>query len=203
LSGSQTISAPVELESNLVVLPAAGSQLTLSGGISGVGQSLTVNDQGTVVLTGADSYSGGTDVVAGTLIATNSSAIAFGTSLTVGAGTPAFASPDASPSAAAAVAAPATVNSTPAASNSTSSAVSALFTSASSAAPAATASATPVPATMAPNDIPAATSEVRGLVADHAYIAPGAAKPYAFSNVSVAAPSRAPAVDRFVSPVVA
>ncbi|MGO9114213.1 MAG: autotransporter-associated beta strand repeat-containing protein [Thermoguttaceae bacterium] len=84
-AGNDAVSAPVLLTSNLVVDPAAGSQLTISGGISGAGQSLTVNDQGTVVLKSANSYSGGTTVSAGTLILANSSAIATGTSLTVGA----------------------------------------------------------------------------------------------------------------------
>ena len=85
-SGSHTISAPVALLSNVSVLPAAGSQLTISGGISGAGQSLTVDGGGTVVLSGANSYTGRTMVSAGTLILSNSSAIAAGASLTVGAG---------------------------------------------------------------------------------------------------------------------
>ncbi len=85
-AGSDTINAPVLLDSSVLVLPAAGSQLTISGGISGAGQSLTVDDQGTVVLTGTNSYSGGTMVSAGTLITTNPSAIAANTSLTIGAG---------------------------------------------------------------------------------------------------------------------
>ena len=68
------------------MLPAAGSQLTISGGISGTGQSLSVNGQGTVDLSGANSYTGGTTVSAGTLAVTNPSAIAANTSLTVGAG---------------------------------------------------------------------------------------------------------------------
>jgi autotransporter-associated beta strand protein len=84
-SGSQAISAPLALDSNLTVSPAAGSQLTISGGIDGAGQSLLVNDWGTVVLSGAANYTGGTTVSAGTLIVSNSSAIAAGTSLTVGA----------------------------------------------------------------------------------------------------------------------
>jgi autotransporter-associated beta strand protein len=84
-AGSQTISAPVDLLSGLVISPAAGSQLTISGGISGAGQSLTVADQGTVELKGANSYSGGTNVSAGKLVVDDSSALASGTDLTVGA----------------------------------------------------------------------------------------------------------------------
>jgi autotransporter-associated beta strand protein len=83
--GMHTISAPLVLESNVVLLPAGGSQLTISGGIGGPGQSLSVSDLGTVVLNGANGYTGGTTITSGTLILAGSSAIAAGTSLTVGA----------------------------------------------------------------------------------------------------------------------
>ena len=69
-SSSDTISAPVALDSNVTVVPAAGSQLNISGGVSGAG-SLTVNTPGTVVLSGPSSYTGGTSVSAGTLVVTN------------------------------------------------------------------------------------------------------------------------------------
>ena len=88
--GTDTITGPLVLGSNVTVLPAAGSQLTVSGGISGA-CALTVGGvpgtpgRGTVVLTGTNTYSGGTVVSAGTLILANSSAIADGTGLTVGA----------------------------------------------------------------------------------------------------------------------
>ncbi|MGO9115920.1 MAG: dockerin type I domain-containing protein [Thermoguttaceae bacterium] len=111
--GSDTISAPVALDSDVAVLPGTGSQLIISGGISGAGQSLTVNGQGVVVLTGTNSYTGGTAVTAGTLILANSSAIAENTSLTVGAGA-AFlfaSSSDAIPSAVVAATPPATASS--------------------------------------------------------------------------------------------
>ena len=84
-AGSQTISAPVALESNVVVVPAAGSQLTISGAISGAGSSLTLDGSGTLILGGANGCSGGTTVSAGTLVVTSASALAAGTSLTVGA----------------------------------------------------------------------------------------------------------------------
>ncbi|MGO9109330.1 MAG: LamG-like jellyroll fold domain-containing protein, partial [Thermoguttaceae bacterium] len=83
---SDTITSSLALGSNISVLLAAGSRLTISGGISGAGQSLTVNGAGTVVLKGTNSYTGGTTVTAGTLILANSSAVATGTSLTIGAG---------------------------------------------------------------------------------------------------------------------
>jgi len=82
---SDTISARVVLDSNVTVLPAAGSQLTISGGISGTG-ALTIDDQGTVVLSGVNCYGGGTSVFAGTLVSTNPSAIPANTCLTIGAG---------------------------------------------------------------------------------------------------------------------
>ena len=83
--GSGTISASLALGNNVTVLPAADSQLIISGGISGTG-GLTIDAQGTVVLKGTNSYTGGTTVLAGTLILTNPAAIAAGTSLTIGAG---------------------------------------------------------------------------------------------------------------------
>ena len=85
-NSAATISAPVALGGNATLSPDAGSKLTISGGVSGAGESLTVDNSGTVVLGGADSYTGGTTVSAGTLILTNSSAIAANTGLTVGAG---------------------------------------------------------------------------------------------------------------------
>ncbi|MGO9109885.1 MAG: autotransporter-associated beta strand repeat-containing protein, partial [Thermoguttaceae bacterium] len=63
----------------------AGYIVTLSGSLSGAG-SLTKVDSGTLILSGTDSYTGGTTVSEGTLILTNNEAIADGTSLTVGAG---------------------------------------------------------------------------------------------------------------------
>ena len=80
------VSAPLVLGSNVAVVPAAGSQLTISGGVSGTGQSLNVDGPGTVVLTGTGGYTGGTTVSSGTLIVTSSSAIPTKTNLTVEGG---------------------------------------------------------------------------------------------------------------------
>ncbi len=85
-AGSNTISAPVALLSNVVLAPAAGSQLNVSGNISGAGQSLSVDGSGTVVLSGANSYSGGTTVSTGTLVETSAASIPANTGLTIGAG---------------------------------------------------------------------------------------------------------------------
>ena len=84
-AGWHTISAPVVLDSSVTVLPAADWELTVSGGISGSG-GLSVDAPGTMVLGGADTYTGGTNVLAGTLAATSASAIPDNTSLVVGSG---------------------------------------------------------------------------------------------------------------------
>ena len=67
-----------------LVAPDPGDRLVLSGDLSG-GGSIDKLGPGAVILTGSNSYSGGTIVEAGTLIAANSQAIADGTDLTVGA----------------------------------------------------------------------------------------------------------------------
>ena len=74
----QTIAAPLVLASSADFAPAAGTQLTLSGTISGAG-ALSQTDAGTLVLSGtSNTYSGGTYVDACTLIANNSGAIPDG-----------------------------------------------------------------------------------------------------------------------------
>ncbi len=89
-AGTDTITGPLELDSNVTVLPVADAPLTISGGMSGAG-GLTIAGvpgnpgQGKAILSGANSYTGGTTVCAGTLVLTQSSAIAAGTSLTIGA----------------------------------------------------------------------------------------------------------------------
>ena len=66
-SGSQLISAPVSLASNLVISLSTGSTLAISGNIAGAGKSLTLAYGGSLVLSGSDTYSGGTTISAGTL----------------------------------------------------------------------------------------------------------------------------------------
>ena len=66
ISGSQVISAPVILASNLIVTPTSGATIGISGNISGSG-SLTETGAGTLVLLGSDTYSGITTISAGTL----------------------------------------------------------------------------------------------------------------------------------------
>jgi autotransporter-associated beta strand protein len=87
LSGTQTISAPIVLGGNLVVSTTAGDLLKLSGGVSQAtpGLSLSLSGNGALVLSGTDSYRGGTAVLGGKLFVASNFAIAAGTSLTVGA----------------------------------------------------------------------------------------------------------------------
>ena len=74
LGGTHMISAPLILAGSGDIAPASGTQLTISGDISETGgsQSLTLSDAGTLILSGSNSYSGGTVVTAGTLIVNNS-----------------------------------------------------------------------------------------------------------------------------------
>jgi len=101
MSGSHVINAPIVLANSLVV---SGSG-TLASGISssitdsGGGYSLTMDGGGTLVLSGSNSYSGGTDIDAGTLIVTNSSAFPPGTNLTIAAGGTFVFDPSAAPAA--------------------------------------------------------------------------------------------------------
>ncbi|HEV3024664.1 MAG TPA: autotransporter-associated beta strand repeat-containing protein, partial [Pirellulales bacterium] len=84
-SGSHTIDAPVALKSSVNITTASGTTLTITGGISGSGQSLTLNGPGKLVLGGNNSFGGGTSVVSGTLVVNSSTALPDGSNLTVGA----------------------------------------------------------------------------------------------------------------------
>ncbi len=109
-SGDQTIGAPVQLDSSLIVAPVAGTRLTISGGITGAG-GLTVNDAGAVVLSGTNAYAGGSAVLSGTLIVTSPSSLPANANLTIGADTAQFFVPAAPASAGAfAIAGAAIVN---------------------------------------------------------------------------------------------
>jgi fibronectin-binding autotransporter adhesin len=86
-AGNNTISAPIELDSNTAASVAGGDTLTLSGNISDVGgKSLTVSGPGTTILSGANSFSGGTTLSSGTLDANSTTSLGSGP-LTVGGGT--------------------------------------------------------------------------------------------------------------------
>jgi len=75
IAGNHTISAPVELDSNASFSSASGASLTVSGSISesGGARALALRGLGPVLITGNNTYSGGTTVASGTLFANNTS----------------------------------------------------------------------------------------------------------------------------------
>ena len=75
--GTQTVSAPVSLTTSTVVNVASGQTLAFSGNITGPG-GLTNTGTGTLVLAGANTYLGPTNLNAGTL-AVNGSTLSSGT----------------------------------------------------------------------------------------------------------------------------
>ena len=90
LSGTHSITAPLTIaNSGAVVTLSGGGSLEISGDISesGGSQSLTLSGDGsgTLVLSGTNSYTGGTIVDDGTLVLASKTALAAGTGLTVGA----------------------------------------------------------------------------------------------------------------------
>jgi autotransporter-associated beta strand protein len=89
ISGSHAITAPLALADNLDAGVAAGGSLTLSGGIGedSSGLSLTKDGGGQLVLSGTNTYSGGTLVDAGRLVLASDTAVLDGSNLSVGADT--------------------------------------------------------------------------------------------------------------------
>ncbi len=90
--GSHIINAPLLLLSDLVVTSTTATPWTLTfGSVSSISDggynlSLSLNaSNGTLVLSGSDSYAGGTIVEAGTLVVTNPDALPEGSSLIIGA----------------------------------------------------------------------------------------------------------------------
>ena len=96
---THTISSPINLIGGLDVTVAdPADQLTLSGGLNGVGPvTLTSTNLGTVLLSGPGTYSGGTAVYGGTLVVGSADALPDGSDLTVGAGAAFAAGAAASP----------------------------------------------------------------------------------------------------------
>ena len=87
--GSHVINAPVTLAGNLVVSGSGTLTFGTSGSIGDAGNnySLTMSGSGgRLILSGADSYGGGTIVSAGTLAVNDAAAIPYGGNLTISAG---------------------------------------------------------------------------------------------------------------------
>jgi autotransporter-associated beta strand protein len=84
-SGTQTIACPVVLGANAVWDIDGAGELSVSGPVSGE-YSLEKRKSGTLVLSGPNSYTGGTYVTAGTLVFAGAAALPAGENLTAGAG---------------------------------------------------------------------------------------------------------------------
>ena len=85
-AGQQQVAAPLELVSDTQFnTTTASSVLDVAGDIRGSG-ALEKLGPGTLILSGTDTYLGGTIVNAGTLIVASNAALPVGTSLTIGAG---------------------------------------------------------------------------------------------------------------------
>lgn len=82
-TGSHTIAENVALLSHLDVIPAPGTTLTLSGVLSGSTRNLELNGPGSLVLSGANTYSGSTTVSNGSLTLSGARTATMG-AITVG-----------------------------------------------------------------------------------------------------------------------
>jgi autotransporter-associated beta strand protein len=84
-SGTQEIQSTLVLVNSASFAPAASTRLILIGNISGDEKALGLVAAGTLVLSGSNSYDGGTYVEAGTLEVTAADSLPNGSSLTIGA----------------------------------------------------------------------------------------------------------------------
>ncbi len=85
VSGTHSVLAPIVLDADFDV--ASSGSLTLAGNISdlGIGAGLTLSGEGTLIVSGINSYGGGTIVEDGTLVATNPAALPAAGNVAVGA----------------------------------------------------------------------------------------------------------------------
>lgn len=86
--GNQTVRVAVTLSSNLSVSVTSGSALTIAGDISesGGSQSLSVSGGGELILSGTDSYTGGTTISGGTLVLATAAALPSSGLVTIASG---------------------------------------------------------------------------------------------------------------------
>ncbi len=87
--GTHIVNAPVVLGDNLVVTGSGTLEFSNSSSIAETGGQRSLNMSGAggiLILSGTDTYSGGTIVTAGTLALTSAAALPEATSLTIGAG---------------------------------------------------------------------------------------------------------------------
>jgi fibronectin-binding autotransporter adhesin len=82
-TAGQTITAPVQLTATQTWAVNSSSPLTVSGAISGSGAALVKSGSGQLVLSGVNTYSGGTSVTAGSLQVAAASALPTGMSVSV------------------------------------------------------------------------------------------------------------------------
>ena len=83
------------LTANSYTVSNPGGTVAVTADLRGTGATLTMSGAGTLILSGTNSYDGGTFVEAGTLILASPAALQDGTSLTVGAGGTFFLDPSA------------------------------------------------------------------------------------------------------------
>ena len=84
VAGNHSITAGLALLSNLSIDTASATTLTIAGAISGAGRSLTKTGAGSLILSGANSFTGGTIVSGGSL--EFESGASLGGTLAIGAG---------------------------------------------------------------------------------------------------------------------
>jgi fibronectin-binding autotransporter adhesin len=85
IAGAGQSASPITVANVTFITPNLTDKLTLSGNLTGIGP-ITKSGSGLLILSGDNSYGGGTTVNAGTLEVLSRSALPDGTSLTVGAG---------------------------------------------------------------------------------------------------------------------
>jgi probable HAF family extracellular repeat protein/autotransporter-associated beta strand protein len=105
--GSHSITANVTLNGSLVVTPTAGTALQISGdiGVGLAGAGLTLNGPGELILSGSNTFGGGTTVYEGTLLVVSVNSLPSSSNLNIGAA----AAQDFGPSAAVPVPEPSTL----------------------------------------------------------------------------------------------